>query len=1002
MISFSKHAFRFVLLILIGFGMAACGGSASISNGANLSNLSGKAGSQKNYTVKLPEGTISLLVQVAGSPAITLDILDSAGNSMYACWDPQICVLHPVIAGTYTVRLSADADYSGVNLSASWGGPGVSVLKNNAPEGALQGDGTTIWLKSLYLSDDAPLVFFSSDVPAAIELLDQDGTPINCTQFPCQASPLPAGLYFVRLASTETYSGASLKATWGDALPVLPTDGKPTTVAKDGTTMQLLGVMDVNEAASQLMFATPSNLLFPMLMDLSGNPVEFNCDGSDGLMCVSSILNPGQYYLVGDTKMTPDDIQLTLHLASPQSPTLVNATTTEPVNAQLNDIFIESFYINDANTSIAFVATWNSEPSVFNALGQRLCVWNFDCILPELPTGLYFTVTRVMATDYFDTVSSSFASGSPGAATLTEGEPNAGTIAFGGQSIIESFYVDDSVSSFLVVPKYSTLMPAMSVFDSTGNPVGSCSNGACFGTTTSPGTYFVLLDTDLSLEANTPYALSLGLGGPQHTSLIFGESTEPQSAQLGDTLIKSFYIDKDGSNAAITASMLGAMTVYDAQFNQLCAMPLCILPGLSTGVYYAVFEMWNPEADQLVNFAMARGDTEFATLNNGQIKHITPQYPGERRLESFFVAPGSETVAVAVSDDALFVTIVDVQNEFIAFCQGHTLCLFNPAEPGMYYAYVDAETDSEFTIGYALGGKDVSSLQANTTNAEQEAHAGDLFINSFYRESNADVTGFIGAINTITTLYDSAGNALCTDRFCSLADVPAGPYFAMSDVFEAPFIGNDNDVSFAVAHANLTTSLGNGGTAYDLAKTEGELRLISVVLPGLEDMGGVQHLQLGLSMGPYELQVFHPSGTMLARCLIFEICNISPVSGPLFIAVTSFLEDLEVPAAALSVAWSDDAAAQVRNGETYSATTVDDLILSIRPFHLETVSDVQIDVQATNAYLFVMDAFGNGIQSCDSDCTISALPPGDYFLELKSDQTLPQVPPPSLDFRLQW
>jgi hypothetical protein len=83
-ISYQKYAFRIVLAIVLSL-LWGCGGSSSLKNGDTRSNISGSIDSQKNYTVTIPENTLGLMIQAAGSSDITLDLLGATDVSVGQC-----------------------------------------------------------------------------------------------------------------------------------------------------------------------------------------------------------------------------------------------------------------------------------------------------------------------------------------------------------------------------------------------------------------------------------------------------------------------------------------------------------------------------------------------------------------------------------------------------------------------------------------------------------------------------------------------------------------------------------------------------------------------------------------------------------------------------------------------------------------------------------------------------------------------------------------------------
>lgn len=497
-----KNALR--TLLIFGANLVACGGSVSIENGANLTNLSGKAGSQKLYSIKLPEGTVGLMAQVAGSTAISIEILDSNGNNMNAC-DPWLCVLTNPPAGNYKLRLSATADYSAVNLSASWGGPNVSVIKNDIYLEGLNGDSATVLLKSVYLSDFQSLASIEvSDPSARVEWLDAYGdVSYYCQGFSCVANSIEAGLYFVRVRASTSFANATLNVKWGDSLGRMLNNEETSRYSNVVKGSYLVVPFLVPDDVEKWAVATSNTDVRFLFLNENAQLLGANCGSVTAMICTPLGQPTGLIYaLIEVTKNSPT-LDLVLQFAGANYSSLESGLSSEPKPAKVEDIHVESFLIEAANTTLALHNTANAVTQIIDENNNQVC-WS-PCYLSNLLPGRYFTLTEVFSTHGSTHVNVSLAVGPPGQGTLTLENTLAGTVSFTGEKRNEIFFAEPgNAGYFLVVEGYAQAW----IYDSNGNQLRSCgATYPCFVPAFTPGSYFV--DMTLLGSPGDEYAIHL-------------------------------------------------------------------------------------------------------------------------------------------------------------------------------------------------------------------------------------------------------------------------------------------------------------------------------------------------------------------------------------------------------------------------------------------------------------------------------------------------------------
>jgi hypothetical protein len=227
------------------------GSGAVLENGVPVTNLSGSAGSEKQFRFDLPAGQKNLQIQMSGgtgdadlyvrlkAPPTTTEYdyrPFQAGNNETVAVDAPA-------AGTWFVMMRGYSDYAGVTLKASWGDGSVMILQDEVPVTNLSGS----------LGSER---FFQIDVPGGQQYLEfkmyggtgdadmyikkgsrpttsnYDLRPLDSgnTESIKESSNSLEGIWYVMLKADRAYEGVTLVADYSASKVVTPlNNGVPVT-----------------------------------------------------------------------------------------------------------------------------------------------------------------------------------------------------------------------------------------------------------------------------------------------------------------------------------------------------------------------------------------------------------------------------------------------------------------------------------------------------------------------------------------------------------------------------------------------------------------------------------------------------------------------------------------------------------------------------------------------------------------------------------------------------
>lgn len=231
---------RSLLGALLVLAVAGCEKSPTGPSGGPLVlgqavRIQGQAGSVKTFTVEVPTGTGSLLVQaLAGSGDADMYVTfgaPPATNGPFDCFsesfsDDEECHIDDPAAGTWYISIVGYTSYSGVNLVASLGtGTGAIALQNAVTVTNISGTLNSARLYSIMVPEGATQLGVELSGPNGdADLYVRRGAPPTVVSYSCASAEtdsnelctvgLPdAGRWYILIDGYAAYTGLSLTAS---------------------------------------------------------------------------------------------------------------------------------------------------------------------------------------------------------------------------------------------------------------------------------------------------------------------------------------------------------------------------------------------------------------------------------------------------------------------------------------------------------------------------------------------------------------------------------------------------------------------------------------------------------------------------------------------------------------------------------------------------------------------------------------------------------------------
>lgn len=209
-------------------GMYCSSTAESLANGVPLTGQSYGAGTQKVFTVAVPEGSVGLNISISGG-AGNADLYVKRGapptTSSYDCASAyssnyDSCYF-PSAEGTYYVMLKGTTSYSNVSVSARW-----NALSRNSPVSNLYAGWATEKYYTFYVPSGSTSASFSiSGGTGDADIYVRHGASPTLSDFDCRPytggnaetcsfSYPSGGTYYVMVRAWGRYSGVTLSANY--------------------------------------------------------------------------------------------------------------------------------------------------------------------------------------------------------------------------------------------------------------------------------------------------------------------------------------------------------------------------------------------------------------------------------------------------------------------------------------------------------------------------------------------------------------------------------------------------------------------------------------------------------------------------------------------------------------------------------------------------------------------------------------------------------------------
>ncbi len=206
-----------------------------LENGVAVGNLSGSQGSERFFTIDVPDGATDLVFAMSGGSG-DADLYVRRGTpptqSSYECrpylnGNNETCTFASPQAGTWHVMIHGWTAYSGVNLVASFEEPvSVNELQNGHPVSGLSGgQGSEQFFTMEVPSNVSELVFQMSGGSGDADLYVRRGAPPTTTTYDCRPylngnnetctfNDPQAGTWHVMIRGYTAYSNVTLVGSY--------------------------------------------------------------------------------------------------------------------------------------------------------------------------------------------------------------------------------------------------------------------------------------------------------------------------------------------------------------------------------------------------------------------------------------------------------------------------------------------------------------------------------------------------------------------------------------------------------------------------------------------------------------------------------------------------------------------------------------------------------------------------------------------------------------------
>ena len=209
-------------------------GTVELQNGTAVTGVSGSAGQDHDYLIKVPSGASNLVMSISGGSG-DADLYTKFGSapttSSYDCrpyltGNNESCSVSAPQAGTYYIKVHGYSSYSSVTVKASYStsGGGTGGLQNGVPVSNISGATGAKKYYTVTVPSGSYLTIAMSGGSGDADLYVKKGSNPTTSSYDCRpyrygnnetcTFSAASGTYYIMLNGYSSFSGVTLKATW--------------------------------------------------------------------------------------------------------------------------------------------------------------------------------------------------------------------------------------------------------------------------------------------------------------------------------------------------------------------------------------------------------------------------------------------------------------------------------------------------------------------------------------------------------------------------------------------------------------------------------------------------------------------------------------------------------------------------------------------------------------------------------------------------------------------
>lgn len=976
---------KIIPFFLLSFLLTACQ-TTPIENGANIGDLSGGAGSEKLFSIVIPENTQGLYIEAAGAEYLELELLDEDEVSLGVCSGASTCALTNPAANTYLIKMTSAQAYSGANISATWGGPTISALANNVAETLIDVADSTLLLKSFFIHiNNGPVVFSRIDMPnTQLDVLDQQGTQVaTCdSDSDCSVEGLDSGLFIARISVSQQIESGSLSVAWGNSTSGTLQNGVSKTLsATNGQT--ILESIYIPESLDSIAVMVADEGFDVEIIDAQGNALK-----ACGMrLCIAENIQSGLYYVAFSPRQSAVTDQVKILFGERQYSSLGNGDISSDIVISPNGFDAIALYIDEgAEVAMIQAQLRDIEYSVYNQFGVLVenCISSDPCMIDMPVWGSHYIVLHNRWPDS-QVAKLSAAWVGPNLVTMNNGEIKNGLAVSAGVMKLESIYLTEDIDQLMV--GVSSFNPVeTTIYDRSGRSVEDCFHqDQCRVSQPSPGPYFIgarNIDTQ-----DQVVNISAGWVSQDVTTLNNGDAKANIQLSEMASKIDTFYLP-NGADSLIFKSGESPLDAffYDPYGSEISCFSFdeyCVLSNLVPGGYVVRIE--NRDNQSVVsNYSIAWGAESYATVANGGLQGSRALAPNHSQFGTFYLPENINSMMLFGNGEFIEFRILDHSGTVLAECFYFNACSVESPVAGAYF--VEARNTGgdlavyDFSIAWA--GPGVSTLANGESKTEIVSAGGNSSLESFFVPADAEAIMLRGnGFNTILRVYDSRGHEVqqCSSGgFCFLPSPLSQTYFTRME--NAHPESGPVGLSMVMGGGTLST-LENAGRLSSITVSEQSTSLYSFSLDNRLD-----RFVFELSESFLEISIYDRYGLLIANCNPPVPCfSQSGEAGVHFVVVENLL-DASLPFN-MAYAWSGISGGSLANGDTLSVSGSPGEVM-FNSLHIAQGETLSIAFDNAVQLIQLYDFSGAPLMDCIGSCSFEVPYTGDYFIRIQPTENL--------------